>query len=126
MADTLLLDRSTWDLTLNAAGDMAVASNPYSLAQDAASVIKTFAGEVYWDTTLGLPWLTSILGKNPSISQLRAYFIAAAMTVPDVASAKCYLTAVSGRRVSGQVQVTSASTGQTSAADFEVVNPQGG
>lgn len=124
--DTLLLDRSTWDLTLDAAGNIAVASAPYSLAQDAASAIKTFSGEVYWDTTLGLPWLTSILGKNPSLSQLRAYFVAAAMTVPDVASAKCFITAISGRRVSGQIQVTAVSTGQTSAADFEVVNPQGG
>lgn len=124
--DTLLLDRTTWDLTLDATGNIAVASNPYSLAQDAASAIKTFAGEVFWDTTLGLPWLTSILGKNPSLSQLRAYFINAAMTVPDVASAKCYITAISNRRVSGQIQVTAVSTGQTSAADFEVVNPQGG
>lgn len=123
--DTLLLDRSTWDLTLDATGNIAVASDPYSLAQDAASAIRTFQGEVYWDTTLGLPWLSSILGKNPSLSQLKAYFVAAAMTVPDVASAKCYIRAITSRIVAGQIQVTSTS-GQTSAADFEVVNPQGG
>jgi hypothetical protein len=35
---------------LDAEGNIAVASEPYSLAQDAASAIKTFAGEVFWDT----------------------------------------------------------------------------
>lgn len=125
MASTLLLDRTTWDLTLDASGNIAVATDPYSLAQDAASAIKTFAGEVYWDTTLGLPWLTSILGKNPSLSQLRSYFVAAAMTVPDVASAKCFIRSISGRRVSGQIQVTSSSSGLVSSAEFDVVNPQG-
>ena len=126
MASTLLLDRTAWDLVLDAAGNIAVASEPYSLAQDAASVIRTYQGECYWDTQLGLPWLTKIFGKNPSISQMKGYFVAAAMTVPDVASATCYIRVVTRRAISGQIQVTSRSTGQTSAADFEVINPQGG
>jgi hypothetical protein len=126
MASTLLLDRSDWDLVLDAEGNIAVASEPYSLAQDAASAIKTFAGEVYWNTGLGVPWLTAIFGKNPSISQLKGYFVAAALTVPDVASAQCFITAVTRRSVSGQIQVRSAATGQVAVAEFAVINPQGG
>ena len=39
---TLLLRPDTWDLTLDSAGNIAVAENPYALAQDAASAIKLF------------------------------------------------------------------------------------
>lgn len=125
MGSTLLLDRTDWDILLDADGNIALASEPYSLAQDAASAIKTFSSECYWDTSIGVPWLTAIFGKNPSISQLKGYFIGAAKTVPDVASARCFITAVTRRTVSGQIQVTSASTGKVSVAEFEVINPQG-
>ncbi len=59
---TLLLDRSTWDFVLDANGNIAVASDPYSQAQDAASEIKTFSGAVYYDTRMGLPYWRDILG----------------------------------------------------------------
>ena len=126
MASTLLLDPATGDLVLDAAGNIAVASDPYSLAQDAASAIKTFAGECYWDTTIGVPWLTLVFkGVPPSISQIKQLLGGAAMTVPGVASAQVFVQSASNRGVSGQVQVTSAATGKTSAASFAVVNPQG-
>lgn len=133
MASTLLLDRTTWDLVLDSSGDIAVASEPYSLAQDAASAIKTFSdggpggvGECYWDTTLGVPYFTKIFrGPPPSISAIKQMFVDEALTVPDVASAKVFLTQASNRVLTGQVQVTSASTGQAQAATFTVINPQG-
>ena len=123
--DTILLDRATWDLVLDVDGNIAVASEPYSLAQDAASAIKTFAGEVYFDTTLGVPYLSQIFGKNPPIALMKAQFEAAALTVPDVTSAQCFLSKISGRSIAGQIQVTSAKTGVTTAANFVVINPQG-
>lgn len=117
MASTVLLDRTTWDLVLDANGDVAMASEPYALAQDAASAIRTWLGEVYFDTTIGVPYLQSILGHQPSPILLKALFVKAALTVPGVTSAKCFLTDLSERRVSGQVQVTSDS-GETSVASF--------
>jgi hypothetical protein len=123
--NTLLLDRTTNDLVLDAAGNIAVASEPYSLAQDAASAIKAYKGECFWDTTLGVPWLTQIFGKSPSIAQLKSLFIAAALTVPGVASAQCFIVAANNRNISGQIQVKSAATGQVSAANFSVINIQG-
>lgn len=125
MANTILLDTVTWDLLLDINGNIAMATEPYSLAQDAASAIKTFFGEVYFDTTIGVPYLTQIFGKSPTIAYLKAIFVAAAETVEDVSSAECFIASVSDRVVAGQVQVISASTGQTSAANFAVINPQG-
>ena len=125
MASTLLLDQLQWDLVLDVAGNIAVASDPYSLAQDAASAIRTFLGECYWDTTIGVPYLTQVFkGVPPSISLLKQTFIDAAMTVPGVASAKVFLIEGGDRSISGQVQVTAVS-GQTSVATFTVTNPQG-
>jgi Na+-transporting NADH:ubiquinone oxidoreductase subunit NqrA len=123
---TLLLDRTTWDLVLTASGDIAVAAEPYALAQDAASAIKTFQSECYWDTSIGVPYLTRIFsGIPPSISTLKQLFVAAAMTVPGVASATVFIASASGRGVSGQVQVTPKSGGPAQAANFSVINPQG-
>ena len=125
MASTVLLDRSTWDLVLDANGNIAVASEPYSVAQDAASASMTFLGECYWDTQIGVPWLQQILGQRPTLALLKAQLAAAAMAVPDVAAAQVFISSFVSRVVSGQVQVTSQSTGQVSVAPFNVINPQG-
>lgn len=114
--DTLLLDRTTWDLCVDASGNIAVASGPYALAQDAASAIKLFAGELYYDTSQGIPYFQTILGKQPSIAYLKAQLVAAALTVPGVVSAVCYLQAIKDRTVTGQVQITNASGAVTAAA----------
>jgi hypothetical protein len=115
--NTLLLDTVTWDLVIDAHGNIAMASNPYALAQDAASAIKTFQGEVYYDTTQGVPY-QSILGKRPNLAFTKKALIDAALTVPEVVSANCFLTGFSSTRtLSGQVQTTSAN-GQKSAATF--------
>lgn len=113
---TLLLDISTWDLVLDLDNNIAVASDPYSMAQDAASAIRTVQGEAYYDVTVGVPY-GKILGQLPPIAYLRAKFNAAAETVPGVATSKCFITGLVDRRVSGQVQITSES-GQTAAATF--------
>ena len=126
MASTLLLDRSAWDLVLDALGNIAVATEPYSLAQDAASAIKTFVGECYWDTTQGIDYLKLVFkGPPPSIGTLKRLFINAALTVTDVAAAQCFIQQASARQLIGQIQVTSKSTGQVSATSFVVINPQG-
>jgi len=116
MSSTLLLDTVAWDLVVDSNGNIAVASDPYSLAQDAASAIRTFLGEVYYDTTIGVPY-SEILGEFPPIALLKQQLVDAALTVPGVLSAQVFISAIEGRTVSGQVQITS-SNGQTSAATF--------
>lgn len=117
MASTLLLDQTKWDLLVDADGNIAVAGEPYSLAQDAASAIMTWLGEVYYNTTLGLPYRTQILGQRPPLTLLKQQFVNAALTVPGVVSATCFIQQFSNRTVGGQIQVTDAN-GQTSASSF--------
>lgn len=114
---TLLLDTVEWDLVLDVNGNIAVASNPYSLAQDAASACKLFLGELWYDTRQGIPYFETILGKSPPLSYLKTKLEDAAKTVPDVVDAVAYITSIVGRKVSGQIQVTDTE-GVITAANF--------
>lgn len=109
MAATLLLDRTSWDLCLNSSGDIAVASEPYSQEQDVASECRVFAGEVYYDTTQGIPY-PGILGQPVPVQVLKESLIAAAQRVPGVSNAVAYLTDVQARAISGQIQFTGGTT----------------
>lgn len=102
---TLLLDQGSWDLVIDAAGNMAVAKPPYATAQDVSSAIRTFLGECWYDSSLGVQY-RNILGKNPPLSFLRSQMEDAALSVPGVTDALCTIQAVSGRSVTGQVQFT--------------------
>lgn len=114
---TLLLDPDSWDLTVDSSGNIAVAPEPLSMAQDAASSIRLFAGELYFDTSQGIPYFSQILGKAPPVALMKAYFNRAALQVPGVVSARTFITGWSGRTVSGQVQITDQN-GTVSAAGF--------
>jgi hypothetical protein len=104
--DTWLLSTDNWDLVLDASGNWAVATDPYSVAQDVSSAVKTFVGDVYYDTTDGIPYFTSVLGIQTSLSAIKFLFVNAALSVPEVASAVVYFTSFVNRRLSGQVQST--------------------
>ena len=105
--NTLLLDTVTWDLVLDVNSNIAVASEPYSLAQDASSECRLFQGEAWYDTTRGVPYWTSVLGKWPLPLQLvRAYYKQAAGLVPDVTTVSVFFDLFEDRKLSGQIQVT--------------------
>jgi hypothetical protein len=124
MASTLLLDAVLWDLVLDANGNIAVADEPYSLAQDAASAIKTFLGECYWDTTVGVPYLQRIFGKSPPLNYIKTQMVSAAETVPGVLSAQVFIISLTNRVLKAQVQVTPEAPGLgVQAATFNVINP---
>ena len=63
---TLKLDANTWDLSLDGNGNMAIADPGLSVAQDVASACLVFAGECYYDNTLGIPWKEEVLGRRPT------------------------------------------------------------
>jgi hypothetical protein len=117
MASTLYLDNTTWDLSLDGNGNIALATAPYALCQDAAAECRTFSGEVWFDTTRGIPYPTQILGKSTPIEYTKAQLVAAAKFVPGVVSAKAYLTSSSNRKLGGQIQITDSS-GTVTAASF--------
>lgn len=114
---TLLLDTVRWDIVLDASRNIAVASEPYSLAQSAANAIRLFRGEQWYDTTQGVPYFQQILGQYPPVQLMKKAFEDAALTVPGVVSATCFITSIDGREVRGQVQVTDAA-GTVTAAGF--------
>lgn len=106
--NTLFLDLSDWDLCADASGNIAMATDPYSLAQDAASAIRMWLGEYWFDTTQGVPYL-NIFGQFPvPLAYLKSQLISAALTVPEVTSAAIFLNTLgTSRQLTGQVQVKS-------------------
>lgn len=115
--NTLLLDTSVWDLVLDSSGNIALASPPYAVAQDVASAMKLFQGELWYDTTQGVPFWQDFLGQNPTSSQIIAAFNAAALTVPGVKTASTVLVSLTNRNLTGQVQF-STSDGTSSTVNF--------
>lgn len=114
---TLLLDRTVWDLVLDASGNIALASDPYSIAQDVASAVKLFKGEIWYDTTKGVPYWNEILGHWPPLAVIRSVVETAALTVPEVVKAQCLIVSFDDRTITGQVQVTDSS-GTTQTVSF--------
>lgn len=115
--NTLLLDGSAWDLVLDSNGNIAMAAPPYAVAQDVASAIRLFLGELWYDTTQGVPYWQQFLGQNPSFSQIEAAMNKAALTVPGVVTANTVITSIADRQVNGQVQF-STSDGTNTTVNF--------
>ena len=106
--NTLLLDQTAWDLLLDATGNLALAQPPYALAQDAASYVRCFRGEPWYNTALGVPYFPGILGANPPLSLIKSSFSAAALQVPGILAAQPFVTSLANRVATGQIQVTDA------------------
>lgn len=102
---TLLLDRTAWDLVLDAHGNIALADAPYAIAQDCASAIRTFRAECLYDTRLGIPHFDRILGHWPPVPLLKSLIEDAALAVPGVVQAQLVISGLSGRVLTGQVQI---------------------
>jgi hypothetical protein len=114
---SLFLLPDTWDLTVDSAGNIAVASDPYALAQNAATACRTFLKDCYYDQTIGIPYFQQILGFLPTLQYVKSQLVAAAETVPGVVSAQAFITSFVNRQIVGQIQVTDAN-GTTTAASF--------
>jgi hypothetical protein len=117
MFNTLLLDQTAWDLVEDAAGNIAMASPPYGLAQDVASAVRLFLNECWYDTTKGIPYFQEVLGQLPPSSLLVELIRKQALTVPGVVAARCIIQSFNERTVTGQVQFTDES-GVTTIASF--------
>lgn len=111
--NTLYLDPLLWDLAVDANGNIAMAAPNYALVQDVASACRTFLGEVYYDNSIGVPYIRNppgsgqeLLGTTPPLSVLQGAMAAAALTVPYVQSATVVVTSFENREAQGQVQFT--------------------
>ncbi len=107
--NTLLLDQNEWDLCLDLGGNIALAAAPYAVAQDVASAVRVFKGELWYDTTAGIPWLSDVLGTPPpSLQFLKSEIERVALTVPTVAKARCLFASLVKRELTGQIQIIDA------------------
>ena len=106
MADTLLLAQDTWDLITDLNGNIAMAKNPYAMAQDVASAVRVFLGEVWYDNTQGVPYFDQILGQPLNTAFIKSKVEAAALTVPGVVKARCTIATLQDRVLRGQILVT--------------------
>lgn len=113
--NTLLLSAASWDLTLDAAGNIALSEPAYAIAQDVASACQTWRGELWYDTTLGVDF-NSLLWNTPGASAVQQAFNQQALTVSSVATATTTVGASSGN-VTGQIAFTT-STGGTGTVTF--------
>lgn len=114
---TLLLDTVAWDLVLDSNGNIALASAPYATAQDVSSAIRTFLGECYYDTTLGVPYWQDLISQPFSQAAVIQAMNSAALTVPGVVTANTVITSVVNGNLSGQVQFTT-SNGTSTTINF--------
>lgn len=108
MTATLLLAVDTWDLVLDASGNIAVADAPYAMAQDVASAVRLLIGELWYDTGQGIPYLQNIIGQPPSTQFIKAQVEKAALTVPNVVRARCDVASLVNRVLYGTVYVVDA------------------
>lgn len=112
--DTLLLDTPTWDLTTDSSGSLAttgdadrnaVQGGALRLAQDVATRVSSWRGEVYYDTTQGIPY-DAILGQYPNLVVLQQTYSEEALKVPGCATALAQLSFDrSGRALGGTISV---------------------
>jgi hypothetical protein len=115
--NTFLLDTVTWDLIVDASGNIAIASDPYSVAQDVASACRTFVGDVFYNLAAGFPYRTQILAQAPPLALVKQWLINQASAVPGCSNPVVYLTSLPPRRLGGQIQFTD-SNGQQQVVTF--------
>jgi hypothetical protein len=104
--NTLLLDQTAWDLVLDINGNIALAGTPYSYAQDTASAVRTFAGECWYNTNLGVPYWQQVLGELPPLGYIEQQISTQALTVPNVISAEATIVDFKNREVKGVILIT--------------------
>lgn len=105
--NTLILAQDTWDLITDISGNIAMATEPYAVAQDVASAIRVFTGDIWYNQAEGIPYFDTVLGRAPSMTYLRSQIEARALTVPGVERAQCLFANLdtTTRSLRGQVRI---------------------
>jgi hypothetical protein len=86
---SIFLTQSNWDLTLDAANNIAACFDPYRMAQDVSCAIKTFIGELYFDNDWGVSQF-----ESPVIPLIQKQYEDLALTVSGVTFAQCIINSI--------------------------------
>lgn len=111
-----------WDLTLSPSGDFAFLTGDAAIAQDIASACRLFIGELWYSTATGIPYFGRVLGRPVNPEFIKGQLVAAALTVPGVSAATCFLSSLTNRGLTGQIQATTA-TGSTVVVPIATTAP---
>jgi hypothetical protein len=116
--DTLKLS-SNWDLMADANGNIAVATGSEAIIQDVSSAIRLFIGELWYDTTQGIPYFSGILGQGVNRALIQSAMEEAALAVPGVVKVQVTLNELDRktRLLTGSVKVIDTN-GQELGATF--------
>lgn len=101
---TLLLSKA-WDLTVDDAGNIAMDSTSYAVAQDVASACRTIRGELFYDTSVGIPYRELVWGQTYVPQLVKTLIEDAAKTVPGVVQALATISLQKDRVLTGDVRV---------------------
>lgn len=106
---SLLLDQTNWDLMVDPAGNIALTqSDIYAAAQDVACACRLFLGELWYDTTQGIPYFQSILGKLPALGFVSSKLQSAAYTAYNVNNVTVRISLNSDRQLTGTISGTTS------------------
>lgn len=81
---TLLLNKDSWDITLDGTGRIALAREEYATAQNVANESRLFTEDAYFIQERGIPHFLAELGRRINAPVLRSYLRRAALQVSDV------------------------------------------
>lgn len=115
---SILLDRTTWDLVLDANSNLAVCTEAYQILQDVATAIRTWYGEAWYDTYLGVPYDDGIFDGTTPLPILKSNAERVALTVTGVSQAQClFVVPTKTREIRGAIAITLTS-GETTSVNF--------
>jgi len=86
---SIFLNPNDWDLTLDAASNIAACTDPYRMAQDVSCAIKIFVGELYFDNDWGVSRF-----ETPVLPLLQKQYEDLALTVSGITSAQCIINSI--------------------------------
>lgn len=72
MKDLLLAENGDLAIVNN---DLAITNDKQSLAQKIKVALKTIEGEYFYNSSIGVPYFSEILGQNNAIDTIRAIMI---------------------------------------------------
>jgi len=90
MAKDFKLTDPGHDLEIGSNFDFELVEEGDFTKQNLKIILLFFLGEFFLDTTVGIPYFTEILIKNPNIADVDSIFIAAILTGDSVNSLKRY------------------------------------
>ncbi len=104
-AHTLLLNDS-WDINVDASGNIAKVTDDYAIAQNVANAFRLFTDDAWFFPERGIPHFLIELRKAPKVNILKVRLRKAALAIEGVADCEIDLLHVEDRDLSGMALLT--------------------